>query len=310
MSPEMTDPPPTDGVIRTRGLRAAVAFGIAVAMVVLYVLSLVAVHVLARSSPPIPPLDFSKIQSEASVVQVRIDDFKPVTNRLSVNVLVSPKDSLYDKDFGFLTTDAVVRLYPDTNLGDLSYPIGKAPAQVSTTLVAHGDPGNWPFDSYRTEVVAADVFTGTGHDRVRDTAIIDVVGKIDGWDASVQRVRDDDDPPDGRSDVILTLHRAKGPMIFDLGLCLILIALPVLALIVAIPMARGTTSFLPPFATWYAAMLFSVVPLRNFLPGAPPPGSWIDQAVVLWVLIALVVAMALFVFAWMRQRDRRTPNSR
>jgi hypothetical protein len=84
--------------------------------------------------------------------------------------------------------------------------------------------------------------------------------------------------------VIITLQRAKGPLIFDLGLCLILIALPALALWVAIPMALGATSFLPPFSTWYAAMLFAIVPLRNFFPGSPPPGSWVDQAIVLWVL--------------------------
>jgi Domain of unknown function (DUF4436) len=106
------------------------------------------------------------------------------------------------------------------------------------------------------------------------------------------------------------LHRSKGPLIFDLGLCLILIALPALALMVAIPMALGRTSFLPPFSTWYAAMLFAVIPLRNFLPGSPPPGSWVDQAVVLWVLIALVVAMSLFVVAWVRQRDRKDPRAK
>nr|WP_232070593.1 DUF4436 family protein [Mycobacterium lacus] len=25
-------------------------------------------------------------------------------------------------------------------------------------------------------------------------------------------------------------------------------------------------------------MLFAIVPLRNILPGSPPPGSWVDQA--------------------------------
>ena len=104
------------------------------------------------------------------------------------------------------------------------------------------------------------------------------------------------------------MHRAKGPLIFDLGIILVLIALPALALWVAIPMALGRTSFVPPFITWYGAMVFAIVPLRNILPGSPPPGSWIDQAVVLWVLIALVTAMALFVFAWWRNRDRKTPK--
>ena len=61
-----------------------------------------------------------------------------------------------------------------------------------------------------------------------------------------------------------------------------------IAVPLAIPMALGRRKFLPPFATWYAANLFAIVPLRNILPGAPPPGSWIDQAIVQWVLIALV----------------------
>jgi hypothetical protein len=50
-------------------------------------------------------------------------------------------------------------------------------------------------------------------------------------------------------------------------------------------------------------MLFAIVPLRNILPGSPPPGSWIDQSIVQWVLIALVLAMSLYILAWVRQGD-------
>jgi Domain of unknown function (DUF4436) len=110
-------------------------------------------------------VDLSKVEAEDSVVQVRLEKLDTVANRLTMNVLVYPKDSLYDKNFGVLTADAALRLYPDNDLGDLQYPVGKAPAQVSTTIEAHGDPGNWPFDSYSTEVIAADVFTGSGQNR-------------------------------------------------------------------------------------------------------------------------------------------------
>jgi Domain of unknown function (DUF4436) len=293
---------------RSRGMRLAAGFGIVAAIIVVYVVSLISVHALGKSAPPLPSVDFSKLEADDSVVQLRIEKLDTISNRLTVNVLVYPKDSLYDKNFGVLTTDASVRLYPENDLGDLQYPVGKAPAQLTTTLVAHGEPGNWPFDSYTTDTIAADVFTGTGQSKEKASARVEVIGKLDGWDASVTRVHDPDDPPDVQDNAIITLHRSKSPLIFDLGLCLILIALPALALIVAIPMALGRTSFLPPFSTWYAAMLFAIVPLRNFLPGAPPPGSWVDQAVVLWVLIALVVAMSLFVVAWVRQRDRRAPK--
>ncbi|BBZ49447.1 DUF4436 domain-containing protein [Mycobacterium heidelbergense] len=305
MTTEAMPPAPPEA----RGPRIAIAFGIIVALVVIYVLSLIAVHLLAKSAPPLPAVDLSKVEADDSVVQVRLEKLDTVANRLTVNVLVYPKDSLYDKNFGVLTTDAAVRLYPENDLGDLQYPVGKAPAQVSTTIEAQGDPGNWPFDAYKTQVIAADVFTGTGQSREKVPARVEVTGKLDGWDATVNRVHDSEDSnPDVQDDVTITLHRSKGPLIFDFGICLVLIALPVLALWVAIPMALGRTSFLPPFITWYAAMLFAIVPLRNILPGGPPFGSWIDQAVVLWVLIGLVTAMTLFLVAWWRNRDRKQPK--
>ena len=304
-----TEPLPPPAPPTSRGPRIAIAFGIVVAVIVIYVLSLLAVHLLAKSAPALPAVDFSKLEAEDSVVQVHLEKLDTVANRLTVNALVYPKDSLYDKNFGVLTTDAAVRLYPDNDLGDLQYPAGKAPAQVSTNIVAHGDPGNWPFDSYKTEVIAADVFTGSGENRGKAPARMEVTGKLDGWDATVTRVHDPDEPnPDVLDDVTITLQRSKGPLIFDFGICLVLIALPALALWVAIPMALGRTSFVPPFITWYAAMLFAIVPLRNILPGSPPFGSWIDQAIVLWVLIGLVVAMTLFLTAWWRNRDRKQPK--
>ncbi|OCB24205.1 DUF4436 domain-containing protein [Mycobacterium malmoense] len=302
-------PPAPPAPANHRGRQIAIAFGIVAALIVIYALSLIAVHLLAKSAPALPSVDLSKVEADDSVVQVRLEKLDTVANRLTVNVTVYPKDSLYDKNFGVLTTDAAVRLYPDNDLGDLQYPVGKAPAQVSTTIVAHGDPANWPFDTYKTEVIAADVFTGTGANREKVPARVEATGKLDGWDATVTRIHDPEDAnPDVQDDIVITLQRSKGALIFDVGICLVLIALPVLALWVAIPMALGRTTFLPPLGTWFAALLFAVVPLRNFLPGSPPPGSWIDQAVVLWVLIGLVTAMSLFIVAWWRSREKKTPK--
>jgi Domain of unknown function (DUF4436) len=287
--------------------RIAIGVGILVALIAAYALSLVGVHLLQKSEGPLPPLDLSHAGPDDTVVQVRLEELKTVANRLTVNVLIYPGESLYDKRFDELNTDIAVRLYPPNDLGDLQYPKGKAPAQVSTTIEAHGDPGNWPFDSYRTEELSADVFVGSGHTRKRIPALVEVTGSLDSWDASVRRVSDASETRSSHAQengsVIVTFHRAKGPLIFDLGICLVLISLPTLALLVAIPMALGRRKFLPPFATWYAANLFAIVPLRNILPGAPPPGSWIDQAIVQWVLIALAAAMSLYIFAWVRQGD-------
>jgi Domain of unknown function (DUF4436) len=283
--------------------------GVIILMVIVtvYVLSLLGVHQLQEAAAPLPPLDLSQGGGDATIVQLRLEELKPTANRLTVNVLVYPGISSYDNRFDVLATDVAVRLYPTSDLGDLHYPKGKAPAQLSTTVEAHGDVGNWPFDTYTTEPISADAFVGSGENIKKVPARVEITGELDGWDVSVNRVHDPAALPTQRGsdngNVVITLKRAKGPLIFDLGICLVLIALPTLALLVAIPMALGRRKFLPPFATWYAANLFAIVPLRNILPGAPPPGSWIDQAIVQWVLIGLVTAMSLYILAWVRQGD-------
>ncbi|HEY9303894.1 MAG TPA: DUF4436 domain-containing protein [Mycobacterium sp.] len=301
-----TAPPSSPSPPKEKRSRRGIIFGLAILLVFFtaYGLSLVGVRVLQRSEGPLPRLDLSQAGPDETVVQIRLEELKPVANRLTVNVLIYPGESLEDKRFDELNTDIAVRLYPPNDLGDLKFPKGKAPAEVSTTIQAHGDPGNWPFDSYRTEQLSADVFVGSGAERKRIPALVQVTGSMDGWDAKVKRSTDTSETGSHNiNSAVVTLHRAKGPLIFDLGIILVLVSLPTLALLVAIPMALGRRKFVPPFATWYAANLFAIVPLRNILPGAPPPGSWIDQALVQWVLLALATAMALYVYAWVRQGD-------
>lgn len=44
-----------------------------------------------------------------------------------MNVLVLPEDDKYDKNFDVLTQDLAVRMDPENDLGDLSFPAGKSP---------------------------------------------------------------------------------------------------------------------------------------------------------------------------------------
>jgi len=57
-------------------------------------------------------------------------------------------------------------------------------------------------------------------------------------------------------------------------------------------------------ASWFAAMLFALIPLQGLLPGAPGIGAWIDVCVFLWVAIVLMAAMGVFMISWLRYRGR------
>lgn len=293
--------PPVSAAPDRRKRRRVVAVAAVAGFVAVYALSLFGVHLLAKSGGPLKPPDLNATND--TVVLVRLEKLDTTANRLTVKVLVIPEESMFDKRLEVLQTDTAVRMDPPNDLGDLQYPAGKSPAQVATTIEAHGDPNNWPFDSYRTDTLSADVLVGQGDARRYVPARVEVTGGLDGWDVSVQRVGEASQDSDRADNVVITLHRAKGPLIFDLGICLVLFALPALAFAVVIQIALGRRKFVPPFVTWFAAMLFAVIPIRNFLPGAPPPGAWIDQVLVIWVLIALVAAMALYMLTWYRQSD-------
>ncbi|CDO87032.1 hypothetical protein AWC29_23825 [Mycobacterium triplex] len=269
--------------------------GILVAFIVVYALSLFGFLLLGESAAPLKAPDLNA--ADDTVVLVRLEKLETVANRLGVKVLVYPQEAMWDPRLDVLKQDTAVRMDPPNDLGDLVYPAGKSPAQVATTVEAHGDPEIWPFDSYETDTLSADVLVGSGDDRKYKPARIEVAGKLEGWDVSVQRVGD------GGDSVIITLERSKAPLIFDLGICLVLFAMPTMALAVVIPMLIGKRKLVPPFGGWFAALLFAVIPIRNFLPGAPPPGAWIDQALVIWVLIALVGAMGLYMIAWYKRSD-------
>ena len=238
-TPAGAETPPPAQETKARGRRALIVAGILVAFLAVYSLSLFGFHMLAESSRPLPAVD--EDPSDETIVLVRLDKLDTVANRLTVKVLVIPQKSIYNKDLRVLNTDTSVRFYPDNEQGDLVYPAGKAPAVVSTTFEAHGDPGNWPFDSYSTDTLSADVLVGQGDNRQYNPARVEVTGHLDGWDVSVRRTHDSEDKEDPNSldNVVVTLHRAKGPLIFDLGICLVLFSLPTLAFAVGIQIALG-----------------------------------------------------------------------
>lgn len=85
---------------------------------------------LAKGGGPLPALDLSQGGSDATIVQLRLEELKPVANRLTVNVLVYPGVSQYDPRLDVLGNDVAVRLYPTSDLGDLNYPKGRRPRNL------------------------------------------------------------------------------------------------------------------------------------------------------------------------------------
>jgi len=269
-----------------------------IAVLAVYAASLIGYSLLDQSPAPFQ-FEESSVTGETTVI-FRPREINANENRLTVDVLVHPGPDLQSAE-PEEQKQFTVRLSSWTESGDLIYVHDDMTGNEETTsLIAIGDPDNWPFDSYDTDVIGVQAFVGSGDAQELVPARIVVAGNVNGWRIDDQ-MSTIDSGTTALQTVRITMERTRGALAFDVGLVLVLLALPATALFVAIEMLLGRRKFQPPFITWFAAMLFAVVPLRNILPGAPPPGALIDMAVVLWVLIALAGAMVMFVAAWWRQ---------
>jgi hypothetical protein len=297
VEPQTTPAPPSHRHKPRNGIWIAV---IVIALLA-YAGSLFAYWYLSASSQDLPPPNIDN-KSE-SVVVINVQSMKTADRKLDVKVSVIPEQKLMDEKLDVLNTDISVRLYPWNTSGDLHFSQGEAPGEASTTLDLNGDSDQWPFDTYSTEPISADVLVGSGDERQFSRARVEFEASLDGWAASTTQGEPNADSTGKGQSLKLTLKRALGPLAFDLGIIIVLIALPTLALFTAIQVATRRREYHPPFITWYAAMLFAIVPLRNLLPGAPPPGAWIDMILVVWVLIALVSAMVVYAISWYKQNN-------
>ncbi|MCC4249713.1 MULTISPECIES: DUF4436 family protein [Microbacterium] len=171
-------------------------------------------------------------------------------------------------------------------------------APIETSFVMEGRIENWPFDRYAVRsIMMAIEEDATGEPVPLPTTVQTSKRGIPGWDIAVTETP----LGEGVLAVDIALTRSGSTIAFGIVLLSLMVIIPALVLTVAVLVLRGRRKVEVTVMGWMGAMLFATIPLRNFLPGSPPIGSWIDYLIVLWVLAALVAGLVLFVIAWIRR---------
>jgi hypothetical protein len=214
------------------------------------------------------------------------------------DLIIKPAPALLDPATDGLKQDLTVAVTSATTPVRRTYSRGMLPGVFPVPLTLARDVEGWPFDSYDTGPITVELFTGPA--QVPERANVTFVDRLTGWKVHVTRVNN----ANASSPYELQLQRSASTMVFAIVILCIFVAIAAVGLFVAIQTIRDPRRFQSPMTTWYAAMLFAVVPLRNALPGSPAFGSWIDLTIVLWVLVALVVSMLLYIAAWGRSTSR------
>lgn len=229
---------------------------------------------------------------DGTTVTMDIEELQSVKGVLTANLTVDPGATLLDPETSGLTEELTVVVTSVVAPTKRTWSKGTVPGVFPVPLTITGDPSNWPFDRYASGPITVELI----HSGVRERAWVTFVDRIPGWTVGIEAGSIGDQPAPYRVD----LRRSPSTAAFATVIVGVLIVIAGVALFVAVQTARGRRRFQPPMTTWYAALLFSVVPLRNALPDSPPIGFWIDVTVVLWVIVVLVLSMMLYVYCWWR----------
>jgi hypothetical protein len=231
--------------------------------------------------------------SGGTTVTVDVEDIQSHNSLLIANYTVSPGPELLDPVTHNLKEDLSLLITSLVMANKHTWSKGTLPDVFRVSLPITGDVADWPFDRYQSGAITGQLLFGAAQQPVIHTVIM--VDRLLGWKINVAHV-DKDLPGLYRVD----LYRSSSTVAFGVVILGVLIALAGVALFVATQTARDRRKFQPPMTTWYAAMLFAVMPLRNALPDPPPFGSWIDVTIVLWVIVVLVISMTLYISCWWR----------
>ncbi len=246
-------------------------------------------------------------------------DIKPDAPLTAATVAVQPGKKLVDSDGRLLTTFSV-SIIPSIDGQELVFKKGDIPEGREITIPLQGRVQNYPFDRYTANLVVTaflppDPVTGAAQSPMPVTAALSF--RDAGWrlDSSSDRT--------GAALVLLKeqISRGGSTIVFSLILLALMVVVAMLSNWVAITILGGGMKAEVSVASWMAALLFALIPIRNFLPGAPPVGSWIDILVFFWVEVAVMVAMVtvvttLITRAWRKQKadieaeDRRAEKAK
>ncbi len=259
-----------------------------VTSVVLYINGAASQHIPAHGAPT----------SGGTTVTLDAVSISNNYRELVGDLIIRPGPELVDPTTDGLKQDLTVAVTSATTPVRRTYSRGMLPGVFPVPLTLARDVERWPFDSYDTGPITVELFTGP--EQMPERANVTFVDGLTGWKVHVARVNN----ANASSPHEVQLQRSPSTMLFAIVILCIFVAIATVGLFVAIQTIRDPRRFQSPMTTWYAAMLFAVVPLRNALPGSPAFGSWIDLTIVLWVLVALVVSMLLYIAAWGRSTSK------
>lgn len=264
------------------------------------------------------PADVSPAANEVSVVMEpdRLDS--PVDDKLhtlELDVRVQPGWDFYEAGNATLRRSLAIEVVTDSFQRTKIFPAGSPLDSFPMTIDLDGNLQNYPFDSYRATILITATEVDPSGNAVREIPVVGGIASprgLIGWQIELAdtEVSAQQTPLSsslltgtGAEGLLVQLNISRAPS--TIMMTALLLSLMVMLAVGSVSLARVARqthrAVNPTYAGVVAALLFALIPIREFLPGAPPLGSWIDILVFFWVEIVLMLALISIIYTSVRR---------
>jgi hypothetical protein len=240
---------------------------------------------MAGSEPPLDlTLNVLSVDPVREVINVRVEIVKPSESR-SWHTLNSAdvRDFVVHVDDRFLT----FQITPEGS---------GAKSVLEIALI--GSLSGYPLDYYtgRLSISASK----RGSDASRPIRLI-VWPLVSNWNVEIKHSDQASETLAG-IDLNIQVKRPTSFIVMAFAFYAAMALIGLSGLTIGILVFLGVRPLQPPMTGALAAMIFSIPALRGIMPGAPPLGVHADALVLLWVQLAVIIGLTLFVITWVSRR--------
>lgn len=274
------------------------------------------ISILRSDSTPVHQLlDGAPSASDVTNVNATALGLFPATGELRVRVVVDPADDLSD-DNGRLAQPIEVVINDVSGATTRTYQEGDTPAPFEVGLpLSEGSTTRYPFDRYRGSlfVVVNEISSSA---RERQLVSVQARSVIDDFVIRAT-LPDQSQDPSPITVVDWTGSRSPTTTIYAVWLMLLMWGLAVTGLLIVWAVVMWMVDIPFWLFGYFVGVLFALPPLRDSLPGRPPPGTIFDFGSFYWSITISGVNLIVLLGIWLRRThaqerlrslDPRKPN--
>ncbi len=226
----------------------------------------------------------------------------PTTGELGIRILVQPDLALV-RDGG-LAEDLTVRVNDARGSSSTTFPAGTPAGSIEATLaLTTGSISVYPFDDYTAPFIATATLTGDGEAETVPVSL-GVRSTINGFEVSAEPAADPIGDPSTIPQLVLALDRSLVTQVYVVGMMALMWGLAMSGVLMAWSVViRDADTPIWAYA-FFVGVLFALPPLRDSLPGDPPPGTLLDFVAFYWSVAIVGVTLLLLVLIWIRRTRR------